>query len=108
MDIFEQIETMDKDTTGNAVVLDIWDYETLKMQYKRRMKCEACGEREQSCELNLKREHKPYKLCLNCLWDLVNHKLTSEQYFNLLKNNHKSKEFMIHSCYYDDEGYQMQ
>lgn len=70
-------------------------------------KCEACEERRQSVELIDKGFESPdvsYKICNNCLFNLVNTRLSPKQFKNLLKNGHDVNEFYLHSDFYEEDG----
>lgn len=76
---------------------------------KKEKKCEAC---EKAPQTNILKENpdlftdtkKDYRICSNCLFDLINLSLTKEQYRNLLENGHNRSEFYLHDDFYDDEG----
>ena len=63
--------------------------------------CEACGINT-NCILQV-RPKEVYKICLNCLSDLVNVRLSPEQFFSLIKNKHNATEFYLHDDFYDSE-----
>ena len=71
------------------------------------MKCEACEDGEIQNELK-DYDSKVYKLCANCIYNLINLNLDTEQFANLLKNGHKAEEFYLHSDFYDEEGVALQ
>jgi len=70
------------------------------------MKCEDCKKNNAQSHLGLGKD--TYKLCLNCLVDLVNLKLTKTQFKNLLKKKHSKQEFYLHSDFYDKDGTALQ
>lgn len=73
-------------------------------------KCESCEECNAQCELKIKGSHleSTYKLCLNCLGELINLNLTKKQFKNLLKNGHNENEFYLHEDFYDCFGNALQ
>ena len=71
--------------------------------------CEACMKTHAHSELtSTYGDEKTYKLCANCLFQLVAYSLSPEQYRNLLLNGHSPHEFYIHEDFYDDDGNAMQ
>jgi len=59
-------------------------------------------ESENKCECNCGNEgnltlqdssNVIYKICHNCIFELINLNLSKEHFFNLLKNGHKDNEF---------------
>lgn len=46
---------------------------------------------------------KEYKVCANCLSYLTTYSLKPEMFFNLLRNGHTVREFLLHEDFYDDE-----
>jgi hypothetical protein len=72
--------------------------------------CQACKDHENQVVLSdaSKNPDKPYKLCQNCLGQLVNLSLTKKQYKNLLKSGHSPREFLIHDDFYDEDGKALQ
>ena len=51
---------------------------------------------------------KTYKLCANCLDELIHLALSQKHYKNLLKNGHDADEYFIHSDFYDEDGNALQ
>jgi hypothetical protein len=49
-------------------------------------------------------DHKKTFLCKNCEVRYVTISLKSDQFFSLLKNKHTTKEFMLHSDFYDEDS----
>jgi len=77
--------------------------------HKMKKNCEACKRFEVQWELVDKvGNDKPYKVCSNCLLELVGHALNKNQFKNLLKSSHKEGEFLLHSDFYDEKGNALQ
>jgi hypothetical protein len=76
------------------------------------MRCQACKENNESVVLKdapgIKHRDAPYHLCMNCLGQLVNLRLTRVQYSNLLKSGHKDTEFLLHDDFYNEKGKALQ
>ena len=72
------------------------------------MECEACRKNDaQVCHTDLYDKTQTY-LCKNCEVAYVNLSLTKKQFFNMIKSGHTTKEFMLHSDFYDEEGVALQ
>lgn len=82
--------------------------EEMKKSDVSKQVCQACEENHVQAVLKSTHERHPYKVCQNCLFNLVNHRLTRVQFKNLLKNGHKEEEFMLHSDFYDERGKALQ
>jgi len=74
-------------------------------------------ESENKCECNCGNEgnltlqdssNVIYKICHNCIFELINLNLSKEHFFNLLKNGHKDNEFYLHDDFYDKNGKALQ
>ncbi len=71
--------------------------------------CQSCEDfKEQHILVDCYGKAKPYHLCNNCLLELVNVSLTPEHFKNLIKNDHPSSEFYLHSDFYDKRGTALQ
>lgn len=79
--------------------------------------CECCERFEHQWKLEstfpLSQLHQStqnplYFVCSNCLIRLVNNSLSKKQYNTLLRNGHDSKEFLLHSDFYDENGRALQ
>ena len=65
------------------------------------MKCECgCGSKAQVVHTELLGDNR-YILCRNCELLFVTNSLTPEMFNSMLKNGHKTSEFMLHSDFYD-------
>lgn len=67
--------------------------------------CESCENFHVQWILKDTYKNIEYKICGNCLIFLVGHKLSKENYNNLIKNGHKENEFLLHGDFYIDEEY---
>ena len=67
-------------------------------------KCEACNKFYVQWILTKPQNKDTYKVCSNCLIDLVGNRLSKEQFFNLLKNGHNKSEFLLCGDFYDNDG----
>jgi hypothetical protein len=71
---------------------------------KKNKCCEVCEDGEIQWEIkDVYNKKVVYKICSNCLSPLTNCSLSPEQFFNLIKNGHKSSEFLLHGDFYDEE-----
>jgi len=70
-------------------------------------KCEACKSFEVQVKLKLIDE-KEYLLCMNCLNNLIDLRLSQTQFLNLIESGHSKLDFLLHSDFYDDEGIALQ
>lgn len=76
---------------------------------KSMKRCEACDSFEVQWNLADSYDKKVvYRVCTNCLDDLVNLSLSKKQFFNLLDNGHDPCEHLLHSDFYDDNGNALQ
>ncbi len=67
------------------------------------MKCECgCGSETQIVYVDLL-SNCNYSLCSNCMLPFVLTALTPDQFFALLERGHTTKEFQLHSDFYDEE-----
>jgi len=66
-------------------------------------KCESCEDFPVTVEMT-DIGTTTYKICNNCLFELVNHALTNQHFKNLLKNGHSSSEYYLHDDFYDEDG----
>ena len=76
-------------------------------------KCQICGKHEVQWELKStlgdESERDPiYKICSNCLDNLVNRNLSQKQFKNILKNGHSDNEYLLHEDFYDEDGNALQ
>jgi len=69
----------------------------------KKKKCEACEDYEAQVKLTDLYDGIETFICQNCLVSYVDLNLSSEQFFNLLKNKHTTEEFMLHSDFYDKD-----
>lgn len=63
-------------------------------------KCEVCDKCDVQWISADACDETTYKVCSNCVIPLINCSLSKEQFFNLIKNGHNDKEFLLHSDYY--------
>lgn len=66
-------------------------------------KCEACEGHNYSWTLS-DNYGVTYKVCTNCLLDLVETAMSKKQFKNMLKNGHSDNEFLLHGDFYDNRG----
>lgn len=66
-------------------------------------KCESCGTEVQWNLIDEYDKKIKYKLCSNCLLALVNCRLSTIEFFSLLKNGHTTNEFYLHCDFYDED-----
>lgn len=71
------------------------------MMDKKKCEC-GCKNYAQVMHKDLYTNIKTF-LCKNCEISYVLTALSKEQFFALLKNGHKTNEFMLHSDFYDDK-----
>ena len=65
--------------------------------------CEACCQSPHQYTLKSINGQVDYHVCANCLSRLTNNTLTPTMFFNLIRNGHTTKEFLLHGDFYDDE-----
>lgn len=74
-------------------------------------KCQACGikfDQYLPGVIVIEGTSPPYKLCNNCVEQLVNHRLRPQQYRSLIKAGHTSTEYYLNDGFYTDEGFPLQ
>jgi len=64
-------------------------------------RCESCNENAAALIITDLRSGKAYRVCHNCIIELVNVSLTPEHFFNMLKAGHSKHEFWLHDDFYD-------
>lgn len=69
--------------------------------------CESCDSNPAFVTLDHKGD-SVYELCNNCLLLFINYALTPEYFKNLLRHGHTTKEFYLHSDFYDEDGIALQ
>jgi hypothetical protein len=69
--------------------------------------CEACDREVQGILVD-QGEDKPYHLCNNCMFALINTCLSKEQFKKLIVCGHQDNEFYLHDDFYDEDGNALQ
>lgn len=74
-----------------------------------KMGCESCETGDVQWNLTDVYEEKvKYKVCSTCLMFLTTHSLPKDCFKNLIKNGHKTSEFLLHEDFYDNDGNALQ